>query len=62
MDAAKRKAVEAVGWKLGDAADFLELSEAERQSLDARVGRALADKDFSATRRTGSRARKRKKP
>lgn len=62
MDAAKQKAVEAVGWKLGDAADFLELSEAERPLFDRRFERALAEKNSSATRRAESRARKRKKP
>ncbi len=42
MDAAKRKALRAAGWKLGDAADFLEMSDEERQLLDARVELALA--------------------
>ncbi len=42
MDATKRKALEAAGWKIGDAADFLEMSDAERQLLDARVSIALA--------------------
>ena len=42
MDAEKRKAIEAVGWKVGDAADFLEMSEEERQLLDTRVALALA--------------------
>ena len=42
MDAAKRKALEAAGWKIGDAADFLEMSDGERQLLDARVEIALA--------------------
>jgi predicted XRE-type DNA-binding protein len=42
MDATKRKALEAAGWKVGDAADFLELSAEERQLLDARVELALA--------------------
>jgi len=37
MDAAKRKALEAAGWKLGDAADFLEMRAEERQLLDTRV-------------------------
>lgn len=31
MDAAKRKLIEAAGWKVGDAADFLEMSDEERQ-------------------------------
>jgi predicted XRE-type DNA-binding protein len=42
MDSAKRKRLEAAGWKVGDAADFLEMNEAERQVLDARVKLALA--------------------
>ncbi len=42
MDVAKRKAIEAAGWKVGDAADFLEMSDEERQLLDARVKLALA--------------------
>ncbi len=42
MDATKRKAIEAAGWKLGDAADFLGMSDEERQLLDARVELAHA--------------------
>ena len=42
MDATKRKALEAAGWKVGDAADFLDMSDEERQLLDARVALALA--------------------
>jgi len=42
MDTTKRKALEAAGWKIGDAADFLEMSDEERQLLDARVSLALA--------------------
>ncbi len=42
MNFAKRKALEAAGWKVGDAADFLEMDDAERQVLDARVKLALA--------------------
>ena len=42
MDSAKRRKLEAAGWKLGDAADFLEMDEVERQVLDARVKLALA--------------------
>ena len=37
MDATKRKALEAADWKVGDAADFLEMSDEERQLLDTRV-------------------------
>jgi len=42
MKATKRKTLEAAGWKLGDAADFLEMSDDERQLLDTRVELALA--------------------
>ena len=42
MDAAKRKVIEAAGWKVGDAADFLEMNDEERQLLDTRVKLALA--------------------
>jgi ribosome-binding protein aMBF1 (putative translation factor) len=42
MDAKKRKAIEAAGWKVGDAADFLEMSAEERQLLDTRVAFARA--------------------
>jgi predicted XRE-type DNA-binding protein len=42
MDAKKRKALEAAGWKIGDAADFLAMSGPERQLLDARIELALA--------------------
>src|SRR5690606_4355215 len=41
-DTTKRKALEAAGWKVGDAADFLEMNAEERQLLDARVKLALA--------------------
>lgn len=30
MDAKKRKAIEAAGWKVGDAADFLQMSTEEK--------------------------------
>ena len=42
MDAEKRKALEAAGWKFGDATDFLGMSDDERQLLDARVEMARA--------------------
>jgi predicted XRE-type DNA-binding protein len=34
--------LQAAGWEIGDAADFLEMSDEERQLLDARVELALA--------------------
>jgi ribosome-binding protein aMBF1 (putative translation factor) len=42
MDEAKRKALQAAGWKIGAAADFLAMSDDERQLLDARIKLALA--------------------
>ena len=42
MQAEKRKALEAAGWKFGDAADFLAMTDEERQMLDIRVEAALA--------------------
>jgi hypothetical protein len=42
MDKKKQRALEAAGWRLGDAADFLEMTDEERQLLDARVEAALA--------------------
>ncbi len=42
MDATKRKALQAAGWKIGNAADFLAMNDEERQLLDARVELALA--------------------
>ncbi len=42
MQTRKRKALEAAGWKVGDAADFLEMSDDERRVLDARMELALA--------------------
>jgi ribosome-binding protein aMBF1 (putative translation factor) len=63
MDATKRKALEAAGWKVGDAADFLGMSAEERQLLDARVklatairqlrlARGLSQKDLGAKLKT----------
>ena len=42
MNAVKRKALEAAGWRFGDASDFLGMSDVGRQLLDARVEAALA--------------------
>ena len=42
MNPMKQKALEAAGWRFGDAADFLEMTDAERQFLDARIEAALA--------------------
>jgi transcriptional regulator with XRE-family HTH domain len=42
MNPATQRALEAAGWRFGDAADFLGMSDEERQLLDARVEAALA--------------------
>jgi predicted XRE-type DNA-binding protein len=42
MNTSKRRALELAGWKFGDAADFLNMNDEERQLLDARVAIALA--------------------
>ncbi|HUE69626.1 MAG TPA: XRE family transcriptional regulator [Pirellulaceae bacterium] len=42
MNSKKRALLESAGWRVGDAADFLEMSDEERQLLDARVELALA--------------------
>ena len=42
MNPRKREALQSAGWKFGDAADFLELSDGERQLFDARVQLAMA--------------------
>ena len=36
MDPEKQKALEAAGWLFGDAADFLAMTDEERQLLDTR--------------------------
>ena len=42
MDSKKLNVIKAAGWKVGDAADFLEMNDEERQLLDVRVELALA--------------------
>jgi transcriptional regulator with XRE-family HTH domain len=42
MESEKRKSLEAAGWRFGEAADFLEMTDEERQLLDARIEAALA--------------------
>jgi predicted XRE-type DNA-binding protein len=48
METNKQKALVAAGWALGDAADFLEMSEVERQLLDARTQLAAAVREARA--------------
>jgi hypothetical protein len=42
MDTRKRRKLESVGWRAGDAAEFLGLSEAESRLIDLRLGIARA--------------------
>ena len=42
MNAEKEKALEAAGWKFGDAADIVGMTDDERELLDARVAMARA--------------------
>jgi predicted XRE-type DNA-binding protein len=42
MDSTKRKVLESAGWQVGDTADFLGMSDEERQLLDARIELAQA--------------------
>jgi ribosome-binding protein aMBF1 (putative translation factor) len=42
MKIEKRRALEAAGWKFGDAADFLEMTPEERQMLELRMSAARA--------------------
>jgi predicted XRE-type DNA-binding protein len=56
MDPKKRKKLEAAGWKLGDAADFLEIEDVERQMLDARVKLALAIRRQRESRKLSQKA------
>jgi hypothetical protein len=54
LASAKRKALEAAGWKIGDAADFLQTNDQERQFLADRVELA----SLAAQRRRGNRSKK----
>lgn len=42
MDPEKKKRIEAAGWKVGDAADFLELTDVERQIVEVRLALSRA--------------------
>ena len=50
MNTAKRKALEGAGWKIGDAADFLQMTDEERQLLDTRVKVAQAVRQLRQAR------------
>jgi len=56
MDAKKRDRLQAAGWRIGDAADFLRLTDEERQLLDARVELALAVRRQRQARRLSQKA------
>ena len=47
MDAKKKKRLEAAGWKVGSAADFLELDEAEARYVELKLALSNA---FAASR------------
>lgn len=51
MDRAEREALEAAGFRIGDAGDFLGLTEAERQLVRLRVALAGRVKQLRETRR-----------
>ena len=42
MDSEKKRALEAAGWRFGDAVDFLDMSPEEREILEGRMTLALA--------------------
>ncbi len=50
MDSAKRKRLEAKGWRVGDAQEFLGLSDAEAAFVDIKARVAMA---FAERRRAG---------
>jgi hypothetical protein len=50
MQAKKRRRLEAAGWKFGDAADFLGMSEEERQLLRTRASAVRANDKPIVTR------------
>ncbi len=60
MDARKRKRLEAAGWKVGTAADFLELSAAEAALVETRlaVSDALRERRQAAGLTQGALAKK----
>lgn len=51
MKAAKRKSLEASGWKVGSASDFLELSDEEAAYIDLKLKLASRLKDIRTRRR-----------
>ncbi len=55
MDAAKRKKLEAAGWRIGSAADFLALSEEEAAYVEVHLARD--DTSSDQARRISKRRR-----
>lgn len=51
MKPEKRKALEAIGWRIGDAADFLGLTEEERLLVELRIKLAERIRQLRKTRR-----------
>lgn len=45
MDSDKKESIINAGWTIGDAADFLQMSEQERKLLEARVEMAAKEKN-----------------
>lgn len=45
MDEKKRKRLETAGWKLGNASDFLNLTEAETKLIETKMRLALLAKN-----------------
>ena len=54
----RRKVLEAAGWRFGDAADFLGMTDEERQLLDVRVEAALAVRRQDTARRYSALGRR----
>jgi hypothetical protein len=51
MKAMKRKKLEAAGWKIGSAAEFLELSEAEAMLVNMKLALATTVKELRQRKR-----------
>ncbi len=51
MDKATRKRLESAGWKVGQASDFLGLSQEETAIVDLKLALATAIKEFRTARR-----------
>src|SRR5215211_7596288 len=56
METKKRQALEAAGWRVGDAADFLGMTDEERRLVEVRMQAANAVRDLR-TKRNMSQAK-----